>query len=275
MHLSPLRDDPLTLYEASVLSTEFDLDFIERAYRAARGRGFTRLREDFCGTAALACAWALRKPTNTAIGVDHDLKVLAWARRHHLASMREAARRVTLARHDVRRVTRPPVDVVVALNFSYWVFHERDGLRRYFSAARRSLRAGGMLVVNAFGGTEAIDVIEERRRIPASQGPDGLRIPGFTYVWEHESFNPVDHRIRCAIHFRLANGRWMRRAFHYDWRLWTLPEIREVMREAGFRDTHVYAQGWDEGRMEGDGRFRRTESFANQAGWLTYVVGLK
>jgi len=272
---SPLRHDPFALYEASVLSVDFDLDLIERVYRAARGRNFTRLREDFCGTAALACAWVHRKLTHTAIGVDNDPRVLAWARRHHLARMRGAADRVTLARHDVRRVTQSPVDVIVALNFSYWVFHERDELRRYFASARRSLRKGGMLVVNAFGGTESIDVLEGRRRIRTSQGPDGLRIPGFTYVWEHESFNPVDHRIRCAIHFRLASGRWMRRAFRYDWRLWTLPEIREVMREAGFRDAHVYAQGWDETRDQGDGRFRRTESFENQAGWLAYVVGLR
>ena len=275
MRSSPLRDDPFALYEASVLSVDFDLDLIERVYHAARGRNFTKLREDFCGTAALACAWVLRKPTHTAIGVDNDPRVLAWARRHHLARMRGAADRVTLARHDVRRVTQSPVDVIVALNFSYWVFHERDELRRYFASARRSLRKGGMLVVNAFGGTESIDVLEERRRIPASQGPDGLRIPGFTYVWEHEAFNPVDHRIRCAIHFRLASGRWMRRAFRYDWRLWTLPEIREVMREAGFLDAHVYAQGWDEARNAGDGRFRRTQSFENQAGWLAYVVGLR
>jgi len=272
---SPLRHDPLALYEASVLSTQFDLDFIERVYRTTRRRRFTRLREDFCGTAALACAWVLRSPIHESVGVDLDPQVLAWARRHHLVRMRGAAERVTLARRDVRRVSRPLVDVVLALNFSYWVFHRRDELRRYFASALRSLRRDGLLLVNAFGGTESFDVLEESRRVRASQGPDGLRIPGFTYVWEHESFNPVDHRIHCAIHFRLANGRWLRRAFRYDWRLWTLPEIREVMREAGFRDAHVYAQGWDEKRNDGDGRFRRTESFENQASWLAYVVGVK
>lgn len=274
MRTSPLSRDRLALYEASVQGVEYDLDFFERVWRSLRGGRFTTLREDFCGTAQMACAWALRRPANRALGLDLDPGVLGWARAQHLARMSGAARRVRLLRRDVRSVTNPRVEVAVALNFSYWVFRRRAELVRYLRAVRSSLRRDGLLFLNVFGGTEAMDVLVERRRIPSSQGPDGLRIPGFVYEWEQRSFNPVDHRLVCHIHFRLADGTRLRRAFSYDWRMWTLPEVRESLAEAGFRESVVYVEGWDHHEHRPDDIYRRRERFENQLGWLAFVVGV-
>ena len=66
----------------------------------------------------------------------------------------------------------------------------------------------------------------------------------------------------------------LRKAFTYDWRLWTLPEIQELLREAGFASTEVYVDGWDEETEEGDGIYRRRTVLENQAAWVAYVVGL-
>jgi cyclopropane fatty-acyl-phospholipid synthase-like methyltransferase len=271
---SPLSRDPHALYEASVQSADYDLDFYERVYRRHHGHTFRRFREDFCGTAMLSCAWALRRPENESWGVDQDRATLAWARREHLARMRDAARRVTLVRADVRRVTRPHVDLITAMNFSYWVFKRREDLREYFRTARRSLTKGGLLVVNIYGGTGAMEPLEEKRKIAASQGPDGLRIPAFTYIWEQASFNPVDHHLTCHIHFELRDGTRLRRAFSYDWRMWMLPEVQEVMREAGFPKTEVYVEGWNHKKHEPDEVYRLRRKFDNQEGWLAFVVGI-
>ena len=148
------------------------------------------------------------------------------------------------------------------MNFSYWVFHERRELVRYFRAARRALRPGGMLFVNAFGGTEAMATLIERRRIAVTNAADGTLLPAFTYEWEHAHFNPISHRLRCYIHFRFRDGTAMRRAFHYDWRMWTLPEITELLREAGFGDAHVNVQGWDDDKSQPLSIFRPL-SFSN------------
>ncbi len=274
MKRSSLARDPHALYEAAVQGVEFDLDFFERVWRRLRGGRFARLREDFCGTAQLSCAWALRRPANRAWAVDHDPAVLAWARDQHLARLGRAAGRVTLLERDVRRVTRPRVEVVAALNFSFWVLQRRRELLRYFRAVRRSLGPRGLFFAFAFGGTGAMEALVERQRIPPSPGPDGGRIPGFLYVWEQESFNPADHRLVCHIHFKLGDGTWLRRAFSYDWRMWTLPEIREAMLEAGFRSTEVYVEGWNHRRNRPDDSYRRRRRFANQEGWIAVVVGL-
>lgn len=271
---SPLARDRYALYEASVQGVDFDLDFFERVYRRHHGRTFRLFREDFCGTASLACHWALRHPENRSWGVDYAAAPLAWARREHLARMRDAGKRVTLLRGDVRTVRTPKVDLVTAMNFSYWVFKRRDDLRTYFRAARRALRPGGLLVANAFGGTAAMEPLVEKRRIEPSQGPDGLRMPGFLYTWEHKRFNPVNHDLECEIHFKFSDGSQMRRAFSYDWRMWMLPEIQELMREAGFRDAEVYVEGWDWKAHEGNGVYRKRARFDNQLGWLAFVVGV-
>jgi cyclopropane fatty-acyl-phospholipid synthase-like methyltransferase len=272
--ISPLARDRLALYEASVQGVEYDLDFFERVWRATRGGRFRTLREDFCGTAQLACAWVRRRPLHRAWGVDLDAGVLAWAKEQHLVRMRGASRRVALLRRDVRTVSRPPVDVVVALNFSYWTFKERADLRRYFRAVQRSLGPRGLFFLNLFGGTAAMDRLVETRRIAPSTGPDGLRLPGFTYVWEQARFNPVDHHLLCHIHFHFAGGTQMRRAFTYDWRLWTLPEVRELLAEAGFRSSEVYVEGWDHHRHQPEDDYRRRRRFENQLGWLAFVVGI-
>src|SRR5438874_378130 len=159
--------DPHVLYEAAVQGVEYDLDLFQRIYRRHRGGRFTRLREDFCGTAALACAWAQRRPGNEAWGVDLDREVLDWARARRVPWLRRAADRVHLVRADVRRSATPPVDCVCAMNFSYWVFQRRNDLLAYFRSVHASLRRGGMFVCNAFGGTGAEQPLVERTRIPA------------------------------------------------------------------------------------------------------------
>src|SRR2546423_6308758 len=62
--------DRHVLYEAAVQDIEFDLSFFQRVYRQLRGRPLRLLREDFCGTARLACEWVRRRPSRRAWAVD-------------------------------------------------------------------------------------------------------------------------------------------------------------------------------------------------------------
>src|SRR5262249_55019869 len=158
------------------------------------------------GTAAAACEWVTRGPRREAWGIDLDRATLEWGRRHRLPALGEAARRLTLLHDDVRNVTRPRVDMTLALNFSYWVFKSREALGGYFRVARRSLRPGGILCLDLFGGTDTQQALVEGRRVRASRGPGGERVPPFRYVWEQRDFNPVDHHLRCWIHFHLDDG---------------------------------------------------------------------
>jgi len=265
--------DKQMLYTAAVQSVDADADFFQRIYKKKRGERCTRLREDFCGTAALACEWVGRSKQNEAWGVDLHRPTLDWGRKYNVPTIGAAAERLHLIEGDVLEPREPAVDVAVAMNFSYSVFKNRELLGRYFSVVRKTLRPGGILFTDALGGPEAMDSMLEKRKIKRSKAPDGTKVPGFTYVWEQASFNPVNHDFKCHIHFKLPDGSKMKRAFTYDWRLWTLPEVQELMIEAGFAETAVYGEGWDDETDDTDGIFRRRKKFDNQSAWVAYVVG--
>jgi SAM-dependent methyltransferase len=262
------------LYSAAVQSVDADVTFFNRVYRARRGQKFRLLREDFCGTAVLAHEWVRRHRENQAWGVDLDADTIQWGVEHYGPRLKEKAERLHLLQRDVLEVERPQVDVVVALNFSYSVFKQREQLLRYFRKVRRSLRPGGIFFIDSWGGSEVMAEDTESRKISTCTAFDGTRVPGFVYIWEQSRFNPVDHHIVCHISFKLKDGKKIKRAFTYDWRLWTLPELQELMLQAGFTSTEVHVEGWDDEEDDSDGIFRKRSYFENQSGWVAYVVGL-
>ncbi len=243
---------------------ESEIDFVDDTYRALRGRTARRLREDFSGTANTACEWVRRRRTNRAVAVDRDPEVLEWGRRHHVAELGRGARRIELIRGDVIRTRTEPVDITLAMNFSYWLFQERAGLRRYFRSVLRNLAPNGVFFLDAYGGYDACRVTCDR-----------VRHDRFTYLWEQAEYDPISGRMLCHIHFRFPDGSAIRKAFSYEWRLWTLPELRELLHEAGFTTVQVYWQGWDEETGEADGNFEPVETGTPDATWIAYIAALK
>ncbi len=77
------------------------------------------------------------------------------------------------------------------------------------------------------------------------------------------------------IHFRFPDGSQITKAFEYDWRLWTLPELQELLIEAGFAKVTVYWEGTDEETEEGDGEFKPTTIGEACEGWIAYLVAEK
>jgi SAM-dependent methyltransferase len=258
--------DRHALYEAAVQSVDFELDFMSRTYSRRNHREARSFREDFCATAAMATAFAARSPDNIAYGVDIDANTLAWARRRRLAHAGETATRVHLTRADVRRTPRRRVDIACALNFSWWVFHQRSELLAYLRAARAGLRPHGILFMDALGGARSEKPLVEKRRVRDRSTPEGRHIPPFTYIWEQVRVDAISRNFVAHIHFEFDNGSRMTRAFTYDWRLWTLIELRELAAEAGFTDFEVWSEGWDKnGRM--DGKMQKRTFIDNEDGW--------
>ena len=252
------------LYERSVQAVDLEVAFLRETFRALRGREPMSLREDFCGTASLSCEWVRQGARRHAIGVDIDADVLAWGRKHRVARLPEAARaRVRLLNGDVRTVRTERVDLVGAFIFSYSCFKTREEMRSYFARVRSALKSDGVFFLDAFGGPEASDLVKEE-----------TKHDGFTYVWEQAVFEPVTSRILCHIHFKFPDGSKIKPAFTYDWRLWTLPELRELLLEAGFSTARVYWEG-DDGEGEGNGEFKEHATGDADLAWIAYLVAEK
>jgi len=259
------RAEPYRLYELSVQSPAAEVDFVDCTYRQLRGRSARWLREDFCGTAAVCCEWVRRRKVNRALGLDLDQQVLNWGRRVNLSQLSPQQRaRVRLLEQDVTEAETRQVDIVLAMNFSYWLLGGRAALRAYFERVRASLAPNGIFFLDAYGGYDSYRVITEERAVEHPElGP-------FTYVWEQAAYEPVSGRLVCYIHFAFPDGSRIDRAFSYEWRLWSLPEIRELLVEAGFSRSQVYWQGWDaEGNP--DGVFIPVQTGEPDAGWIAYL----
>ncbi|NND65758.1 MAG: class I SAM-dependent methyltransferase [Gammaproteobacteria bacterium] len=252
------------LYEQSVQDVEEEVVFLDKTFSQRRGRMALSLREDFCGTAAAACRWVDSHPDRTATGVDIDPEVLNWGRENNVSKLEtEKQLKVELLQQDVMTVETPEVDLLVAFNFSYWIFKTRNELRRYFEQAYKGVKSDGLFMLDAFGGSEAHDEMKEK-----------TKLDGFKYIWDQAEYDPVTGDLTCHIHFKFNDGTRMKRAFSYHWRLWTLPEIRELLIEAGFKNVTVYWEGTDDDG-EGTGEYLPVTRGEADPAWIAYLVAEK
>lgn len=185
------------------------------------------LRDDFAGPGAIARAWAARSSRHRGVAVDVDEVPLRKAK---------GARRVKRVVADVLRV-KERADVICGLNFGVCELHERRDLVKYLVQARRSLHTGGVLVCDLYGGSDSFTRSTTRRTI---------RVDGRTtvkYSWVQEGGDATTCRVRNRIHFDVQQGKTVksvRDAFVYDWRLWSIPELSDAMKDAGFGSVEVH-----------------------------------
>lgn len=257
--------DRYELYQEAVQSPEDDFAFLRRIYKKHNGREALHLREDFCGTALLSATWVKRSEKHTAEGFDLDPEPLAWGRKHNLAAVGDAAKRVTLHRKDVREPGLKKADLRLAQNFSYYVFRARNELVGYFRAARAGLAKDGIFAVDCYGGTEAMAEVKEYKRLSR----------GARYVWDQNAYFPGTGEYLCFIHFRFRGGSRLERCFRYEWRYWSIVEVRDALHDAGFEHVDAYFEQTDRPDGEGNGVFKldqRGVSGRDCIGLVAYLV---
>jgi SAM-dependent methyltransferase len=258
--------DKHELYELSVQNVENEIEFLQDTFKKIRGRTAHVLREDFCGTASACCQWVRQGEEFQAIGVDIDASVLEWGRNNRLSNLDTVDRaRIRLIESDVLTVDTPIVDLLTAFNFSFFIFDTRDALRDYFIKAKDALVDDGVMFLDMFGGPEAQEETKEKTK---------HKKHGFSYIWHQETFHPVTNFIRCHIHFKFRDGSKMKKAFTYEWRLWSAPELIELLTEAGFSKATLYWEGSDEDG-DGNGEFTPEQKGEADLAWIAYIVAEK
>lgn len=257
------RLDKHALYAAAVQQPDVDVRFFRELYRELKGRAPKLLREDFCGSFGVCCEWVKLGPGYRAYGRDLGAEPVAFGRKQHLSKLTpEQRRRVVIERKDVLAPGGPKSDLIMAMNFSYFIFKERAALKAYFARCFKNLRPGGVLAMDCFGGGGT-----------HRPNRESTVHPRFTYYWEQYDFDPVLSTARCAMHFKPKGGRKVSDVFTYDWRLWTIPEIKELLAETGFARSHVYWEG-DDGRR-GNGKFARDENGGREEIWIAMILAEK
>ncbi|XP_077241247.1 uncharacterized protein LOC143881833 [Tasmannia lanceolata] len=168
----------------------------------------------------------------------------------------------------------PARDIVCAFNYSCCCLQRRKDLILYFKHTLGTLsRKGGIFVMDLYGGTSSECKLRLKRRFSS-----------FTYVWEQAEFDIINRTTRISLHFHLGKKQQtLRHAFSYNWRLWSLPEIKDCLEEAGFRSVHFWirempdtresenSEEFDVGR---DVKYEEVSSFEQQDAWNAYVVAV-
>lgn len=282
---------PLELYRWAVQDPTTHAALLTLIYRHLRGGHDPRLlREDFAGTSADSAAWVSLGPDRRAVAVDLDTATLDWAARRARAWLGPASARIDFVHGDAREIQPPrvpPADVLSALNFGLCYFHTRPGLLGYLRRAHAGLAPGGLLVANLFGGPTALRPHAREHRVtpPPTAGPsappgpgaptDEPRPPPFTYRWVQGPVNPVTSRVECRIHFRLDDGDDQPDAFVYDWRLWSIPELIDALREAGFADARAWRHTYDPSKGAAGVFLGPVDAFDPPDLWTAYVVATR
>jgi hypothetical protein len=212
--------------------------------RAIHGGTASVLGEDFAGTAALSYLWVNAAPDARAVAVDLDASALR---------RRPAHDRVARVVGDVRSATNAKdhaCDILFVGNFSIGYLHTRAELVAYLRHARARVNPGGVLVCETYGGESAFLTGEVTRDHRLA---DGRRV---RYTWEQREANPLTGMVTDVLHFQVDRAGEIELrlpdAFVYRWRLWSVPELREAMVEAGFAATEVYDKTPDATDEEGN-----------------------
>ncbi len=256
--------DKYAYYQLAVQSPDVDAAFLDRVYKELRGKPARALREDFCAAFALCCEWTRIAEDKEAFALDLDPEPLAYGREHYLSKLpAPAQKRVHIVEADVLKAGLPEADIIAALNFSYFIFKERATLKTYFENCMKTLKKDGLLVLDCFGGPACMEPNEHETEYDT-----------FSYYWDQDTFDPLTNHAQFAIHFRLKGKKKVKNVFTYDWRLWGLPELHDLLMESGFQKVDFYWEGTDEDG-EGDGNYTRVEKGEICESYVAYLIASK
>ncbi|RYZ55769.1 MAG: class I SAM-dependent methyltransferase [Proteobacteria bacterium] len=256
--------DKYEYYAKSVQSPDVDALFLQKTYSSLKGKEPKTLREDFCAAFALCCEWTRLGSDKLSIGIDLDEEPLDYGRKHYLSTLSpEEQKRVNVLSQNVLSPEMPHADIIAALNFSYMGFKTRPLLKQYIENCHKTLNDGGLLIFDCFGG-------------PASQEPNESEseYDDFSYFWDQDTFDPLTNEGMFYIHYQPKGQKKIEKVFTYDWRMWGIPELKDLMEEAGFKKIHFYWEGTDEDG-EGDGNYSKVTKGEICDSWVAYIVGEK
>jgi SAM-dependent methyltransferase len=275
-HETHQRVDVLGLYQYAVQDPERQAAVLAAIYRRCRaGAEASTLREDFAGNAADARAWVRGGDYRSAVAVERDPDTAKAAIRAARGDVNCPGRLGVLC-GDVLSVSPPrhaPVDVIAALNFSVGYLRDRASLLGYFRHARRCLAPKGVLVINTFGGDDALRIATTCLRItpPVESG-----IPAYDYLWEVRAYDAARSTIDCRIHFAFPDqpdrDGSLQNAFVYRWRLWSPEDLVAALRAAGFARARAWRHtiSWKDEKPEV--QFGPTRSWPRKRAFTRYVV---
>ena len=258
---SKLKFDKYFYYKKSVQDPKKDIQFFQRVYKSFFKKQARVFREDFCGTFYIGYHWVKGHPQNKAIVVDEDKQPIEYGKKNHLSKLKSSQRsRLQILNKNVLDGNLPKAEIISVSNFSYFIFKKRAEMLKYFRRVKKSLFNEGLFIIDVVGGPDCEILSEEE-----------TEYDDFSYYWDQDSFNPISKTAHFYIHFKRKGEKKQKRAFSYHWRIWSIPELKDILKEAGFSSTYVY---WEQSNKKGEGTgiFKKSVKGDICDTWIAYLV---
>lgn len=256
-----MKFDKYFYYKKSVQNPKEEIRFFQKIYKSFFNKSAKIFREDFCGTFYIGYHWVKKHPQNIAIVVDKDKKPIEYGKKHHLLKLNASQQsRLQIFNKDVLDKSLPKAEIISVNNFSYFIFKQRVMMLKYFKNIKNSLFKKGLFIIDIFGGPDCETPSEEQ-----------IEHNDFDYYWDQDSFDPINNTARFYIHFKRKAEKKQKKAFFYHWRMWSIPELKDILKEAGFSNIYVYWEQSDK-KGEGTGVFKKTLRGEACETWIAYLV---
>ncbi len=253
--------DKYFYYKNSVQSPKEDIRFFKSVYKDFFKKKPRIFREDFCGSFYVSFHWVKDHPQNQAIVIDSDKDPLEYGKKNHLSQLNSSQKsRLKIVNKNVLRPHLPSAELITVSNFSYFTLKKRESLVQYFKNIKKALFRPGLFLIDAVGGPDCHGLSEEK-----------VEHDDFNYYWEQSTFDPISHYAQFYIHFKRKGERKQKKAFSYQWRIWSLPELQDALRSAGFSKIHIYWEQTDK-NGEGSGQFKKSKKGDICDTWIAYLA---
>ena len=253
--------DKYFYYKKSVQSPLEDIRFFKKTFKSHFNKTAHVFREDFCGTFYLAYHWVKDHPKNKAIAIDADKGPLDYGSRHHLSALKtNQKKRLKVLNKNVLDKNLPKAEIIIVSNFSYFALKKRKEMLKYFKNVYKALSKKGLFIIDVLGGPNCEERSEQE-----------VQHKGFSYYWDQDQFDPISRTGQFYIHFKRKGEKKRNKEFFYDWRLWSLPELKDILTAAGFSKVQVYWEGTDK-QGEGNGIFKPAQKGEICDTWIAYLV---
>ena len=253
--------DKYFYYKKSVQNPKEEIKFFKKTYKSFFKKTPRIFREDFCGTFYIGYHWVKDHPQNKAIVVDKDKQPIEYGKKYHLSKLNSSQKsRLQIFNKNVLDKSLPKAEIISVNNFSYFIFNERSMMLKYFKNIKKALMNKGLFIIDVVGGPDCEALSEEK-----------VEHKNFNYYWDQDSFDPVNNSAHFYIHFKRKGEKKQKKAFSYDWRMWSIPELKDVLRDAGFSKIHVY---WEQSNKKGEGTgfFKKSLKGDICDTWIAYLV---
>jgi SAM-dependent methyltransferase len=222
------------LYQKSVQNPKREIEFYIKQFRNVFNKIPLKFREDFCGTGLLCCEWVKSNVLNTAIGIDYDLDTINFGIENNVNYLSSGSDRVKLIHQNVLDPfdNLEKFDIICSMNYSHFLLTKRKDLVKYFKNVKSNLNTKGMLLMDFFGGAHVYDYHTHNNLSEI-------------YKYIGEQMNILNNITVISLNFKNDKNNF-EPFFKYNFRVYTLIELKEALEDAGFNKFKIFIKDIDE-----------------------------